>query len=442
MRMDLGSPRIEPRQAGTGRHVPIAALLVLGWWGALAGPAAAQDLDGSTDLVSATVAAPAPGAATLDIADLWRRAWHEPPAVVQQDAARAARKRAFVIAPTIGSKPTTGLSLGIASNLAFFRGDPQTTHISTANGGVKVTQNKQILAGVKFSVFTDNDRWFLQGDNRVQLTSQSTYGLGTDTLVTDAVSTKYHYTRLFEAAYRQVSRRLFVGAGINIETHGDVRPGTTKAAASWDQSAFVTYSDSHQLPLTTQTSSGTSLNLLFDNRDGGINSSRGWLANANYRTFFKGFLGGDSTWQDLYLDARTYRSLTSDGRHKLAFWGIGDFVTGGTAPYLDLPTIGTDGRSGRGYGEGRFRGEQLLYGEVEYRGTISPNGLIGMVAFLNTTTVSNTLSHEQLGDSFATGAGIGLRVLLNKRSRTNLCADYGWGTQGSRGFYLAIQEAF
>ena len=121
---------------------------------------------------------------------------------------------------------------------------------------------------------------------------------------------------------------------------------------------------------------------------------------------------------------------------------VSDLVTGGTAPYLDLPTIAVDGRSGRGYGEGRFRGDRLMYGEMEYRGTLSPNGMFGMVLFLNTTTVSDKAAHIQLGDSFATGGGLGLRVLLNKRSRTNLGADYGWGKQDSRGFYLSIQEAF
>ena len=35
-----------------------------------------------------------------------------------------------------------------------------------------------------------------------------------------------------------------------------------------------------------------------------------------------------------------------------------------------------------------------------------------------------------------------LRVLLNKRSRTNLATDYAWGKGGARGFYLGIQEAF
>ncbi len=43
-----------------------------------------------------------------------------------------------------------------------------------------------------------------------------------------------------------------------------------------------------------------SVGLLFDTRDNGINAQRGWLASTAYRTFFDGFLGGDSTWQELY----------------------------------------------------------------------------------------------------------------------------------------------
>jgi hemolysin activation/secretion protein len=100
------------------------------------------------------------------------------------------------------------------------------------------------------------------------------------------------------------------------------------------------------------------------------------------------------------------------------------------------------GRSARGYAEGRLRGEKLLYGEVEYRTTLTGNGFLGMVAFLNTTTLSNSGSGERLFDNFAPGAGAGLRILLNKRSKTNLCFDIGVGRAGSRGVYLAVQEAF
>src|SRR5262245_53749996 len=102
----------------------------------------------------------------------------------------------------------------------------------------------------------------------------------------------------------------------------------------------------------------------------------------------------------------------------LAFWLFGDFTDGGAVPYFDLPATGMDmyGRSARGYGEARFRGERLLYGEVEYRGTLTRNGLVGWVAFVNATTISNLQNGERLLHSGAPGAGAGLRALLNKRS--------------------------
>jgi hypothetical protein len=167
------------------------------------------------------------------------------------------------------------------------------------------------------------------------------------------------------------------------------------------------------------------------------------LAKASYRTSFEGFLGGVSSWQRLNLDARTYAGL-GGGHHTLAVWFFTDLVVGGVAPYLDLPATGTDtyGRSARGYAEGQFRGEKLAYGELEYRRTLMRNGLLGMVVFLNTTTVTNLTQDERLFDSFAAGGGAGLRLLINKRSKTNLCFDVAFGKDGSKGVYLAIQEAF
>lgn len=64
-----------------------------------------------------------------------------------------------------------------------------------------------------------------------------------------------------------------------------------------------------------------------------------------------------------------------------------------------------------------------------------------MVAFLNTETLSDEQTGERLFDSFATGAGLGLRLLINKDSKTNLCLDYGRGKDGSHGVYFAVQEA-
>jgi surface antigen Omp85-like protein len=388
---------------------------------------------------------PAPAPASTDAGDLWRRVRHVAPGDndAEQAAAVESHKPFFVVAPSVGSKPSTGVNGGLAGNIAFVDGDPRTTHISSMSGGVKVSQKGQTLSGFKLAMFTADDRWFIQGDNRLSWTSQNTYGLGGDTSAADAENLKYDQFRLYETAYHAVAPGLFIGAGIDINRHTNVRPGSGDAS-TFDQDAYVAYSLEHGFNIDHQSSSGASVSLLFDTRDNAINARRGWLASATYRTFFAGFLGGDSTWQEASIDLRTYRALTADGRHELAFWFLGDFVTGGTPPYLDLPTTAGDsyGRSARGYGEGRYRGDQLLYGEMEYRQTITRNGLFGFVAFLNTTTIESDSPADHLFDTWAPGGGLGLRFLLNKKSRTNLCVDYGWGKQGSHGLYLSIQEAF
>ncbi len=177
-----------------------------------------------------------------------------------------------------------------------------------------------------------------------------------------------------------------------------MRPGGN-ATSIPDQAAYAEYSAAHGFAIEGQTSAGPSVGILYDTRDNSINADHGVLANAVYRTYFNGLLGGDSTWQSLNIDVRTYRPLTHDARQKLAFWFLGNLVTGGTAPYFDLPAISFDGRSARGYSEARYRGEHLLYGEVEYRGALSSNGLLGFVAFLNTTFVDDTTTGQKLFDS-------------------------------------------
>jgi hypothetical protein len=384
---------------------------------------------------------------TLDAGDLWHVLRHGRADPLAGDPGAntpiPSREHFFVAAPTIGSKPSTGLSAGLNSNLAFFTGDEKTTHISSVSGGLRVSEKKQVLSGVRFSMFSANDRWFASGDNRLQWTSLNTYGLGAGAPALDAgtENVKFNAVKLYETVYKTVRPHLFAGVGVNVSRHSDIRPGEG-ILTPFDQSAYAVYNDRHGFSSAEQTSGGTSAGLLFDSRDNGINAQRGWLASAAFRTFFDGFLGGDSTWQELTIDVRTYRKLTPDGRHKLAFWFLSDNVLSGTAPYLDLPSTGSDGRSARGYAEGRYRGEHLAYGEVEYRGTITRNGLIGFVAFANTTSVNNADAGIKLFEDFAPAGGFGLRVLLNKRSRTNLTADYGWGKDGSRGLYLGIQEAF
>jgi len=378
---------------------------------------------------------------TTDVIDLWHKVRPQQPPPEQDTKAPETEqgKRFFVIAPSIGSRPTTGLTLGINGNMAFYQGDPSTTHISTMVGGFRVSQKKQVLSNIRFSVFTDDDHWFLQGDNRLNWTSLNTYALGSDAGTLGAANVKYNFVRLYETAYRTVKPGLFIGGGVNINVRSNIRPGDTQAG--FNNSAYASYTAWNGFALDKQASTGGNVGLLFDTRDNSINATHGWFASTAYRTFFAA-LGGDSTWQELSVDVRTYRPLNRTASQRVAFWFMSDMVTGGVAPYFDLPTTGGDVRSGRGYAEGRYRGEHLMYGEVEYRGSLTPSGVLGFVAFVNSSTIGSVETGTRLFEDYSPAGGVGLRVLLNKRSRTNFATDWGWGKDGSRGFYLGIQEAF
>jgi outer membrane protein assembly factor BamA len=384
---------------------------------------------------------PADADAAVDIFDVIRKLRNKEPN--PEAAVWDYRKPMKAFAPVIGAKPSAGVLFGVAGNVAFFRGDPATTHISSIVASLTFSTKGQTALTDRFAVFTREDRWRFDADHRFQWTSLETSSLGTSADTRDGVDADYDFFRLHHTAYYELNPSLFAGGGLYYDNHINVGPHEGEEDR-WASSPYVAYSEEHGLPLDAQASAGVSVDLMWDSRDNFINTDRGWLAKTSYRAFFDGFLGGDSSWQRVQLDVRAYRSLSQDRRHKLAVWLLSDLVVGGVAPYFDLPATGLDtyGRSARGYSEGQFRGEKLAYAEIEYRGTLMRNGLLGMVAFLNTTTTTNLQNGEHLFDSFATGGGAGLRLLINKRSRTNLCFDVGFGKQGSRGIYLAIQEAF
>jgi outer membrane protein assembly factor BamA len=259
----------------------------------------------------------------------------------------------------------------------------------------------------------------------------------------DAQLTRFDYLRAYQAVYREVVPFLHVGGGLYFDRHADVRPDDEDDPL-WASSPYIEYSTANGFPLDTQTSAGVGGEVVWDSRDNFINPGTGILARGGYKVLIDDFLGGDSTWGRVNVDLRAYPALGRSPAHKLAMWLYADLVAHGTAPYFHLPSTANDTytRAGRGYAEGHFRGEQLAFAELEYRGPLAANGLLGMVVFANATSVADTSAGQSLFDRVAPGGGAGLRVLMNKRSKTNIAFDVGFGERGNRGIYLAIQEAF
>ena len=404
-------------------------------------PVAADAQSSPEDGKEGQAVASAPPEETMDVFDLWRQLRHKE---AHQAESWDYRKPMVAVAPVIGAKPSSGVLVGAAGNVAFYRGDPSTTHISSMVASLTVSTKKQTSLTNRFTMFARRQslapRWGpslpvdVIGDLRARHKRGYPDGCRSPISISSGCTTPPSTSCAL----------LCTRARGCISTTTRMWAPATGEESAWTGSPYVEYSQAHGLPLDSQIAAGTSLDLLWDNRDSFINADHGWLAKASYRTLFDGFLGGDSSWQKLTLDVRTYVHVSRDRRHKIAFWAFADLVVGGAAPYLDLPSTAGDayGRSARGYAEGQFRGERLAYGEIEYRATLTRNGLLGMVAFFNTTTITNLKNDERLFHSFAPAGGAGVRLLINKRSKTNLCFDVGVGKQGSSGVYVAVQEAF
>ena len=82
----------------------------------------------------------------------------------------------------------------------------------------------------------------------------------------------------------------------------------------------------------------------------------------------------------------------------------------------------------------------MVYAEGEYRFGITKNGLIGGVFFANVESLSAVQGTKL--ERLQPAAGPGLRIKLNKISKTNIAIDYGFGREGSRGFFVNLGEAF
>jgi len=335
--------------------------------------------------------------------------------------------------PVVGYTLQTGFAGVLSSNFAFYTSDQSQANISSILTSITYSQYKQIIFPIQADIWTKNNKYNIVTDWRYLKYPSLTYGLGGNSSPDSGYNIDYTYLRLHQAILRQISKDVYAGLGYDLDYFWNVKEVDPPIGEATDFQRYGLHS--------TERASGISLHFLYDSRRNQINPNNGGYASINYRPNFT-FLGSDANWQSLTFDLRKYIRWPGSGRNVLALWSYDWFTTGGTPPYLLLPSTGWDSYSNtaRGYIQGRFRGRNMLYLESEYRFTVLPNGLLGGVVFANAQSFS-----EQGSGRFeyvAPGYGLGIRISLNKFSRTNLCVDYGWGAHGSGGFFVNLGEVF
>jgi outer membrane protein assembly factor BamA len=256
---------------------------------------------------------------------------------------------------------------------------------------------------------------------------------------------KFNFGRFHQSVSYKITPGLYAGLGFYFDSYAKIKDEKLRMTPpdTFFTSHYL-YNTHYGFNTSKYSVSALNVKLVYDTRDNMINPYRGIYAMASWRGGFK-FLGNKNYSNLTQIEFRAFQSISkSNPRHLIAFWLMGDFSPAGELPYLVLPATSYDqrGRSGRGYTQGRYRGANLVYGEAEYRFPISRcGGILGGVIFVNGTTSDNPTLELNLFESIKPGYGAGLRIMVDKRSRTNLAVDIGFGDK-SFGFYLAASEVF
>lgn len=378
-----------------------------------------------------------------------------------------AGKLYFIPGPSFAVNPVYGIMLGVGATASYYFGDPKTTRASNALVNFSLTSKGQFINTYRSFIYTKDDEWILIGDWRYLNSAEPTYGLGTgpDSAKLLQSGGEYEYNddiwsgplsqsqllsfeqfRFHETVFRKVYKSTYVGLGYHLDVYDDIQDSLLDLENNVITSHYA-YSELRGFDPTQYYLSGLSINALYDSRDSPVGTYSGTYARIGFR-MNPTFLGSSQNSTFLLLDARQFLDLSPDasGRDVLAGWAIGAFTTTGAMPYLDLPATSYDlfGKSGRGYVQGRFRGDHFVYAELEYRRRLFVLGPvpIGGVLFFNLQTAGMSGEGVQLFDYVEPGGGGGLRVTLQRATRLSIALDYGVGNYGSTGFYVRMNDTF
>ena len=390
-----------------------------------------------------------------DLPQLIREARNKPP------KAKASGAGSLILVPIVGSNPATGFMFGVGGQYAFkMKGSEQ---FSLLSGSVQATTKSQYLVLLKNNVYSKNERFFYTGDWRFQIFSQPTYGLGTNSPEGGALDyqfslagqetsfdslaqpMEFNFLRFHQTVGYKLKESMYIGLGYNFDGYSKINderlslvPGDTLLTSHY------VYNSTYGFDLEKYYSSAMLASFIIDKRDNMIRPYTGYFLSLGFRGAYR-ITGNKNNAEMILMEWRSYHGVSKKNpSHLIAFWAMGTFTAKGGFPYMALPATAYDqrGRSARGYTQGRFRGKDFVYTEAEYRFPISPcSGILGGVLFVNATTTNNLAQDLDLFESIKPGYGLGLRVMIDKSSRSNLTLDYGFGSKSS-GFYLSFAETF
>ncbi len=339
-----------------------------------------------------------------------------------QDSAQREKKVKLIPLPAVFYTPETRLGFGALVSGVFNLGEASTTRNSNAQVLGAYTLNKQIILQTKHNIFSKGEKFVYNGELSYYDFPILYYGIGNDTKEEFEENLDYKVLIFRERILRKVKKNFFAGLQYRYSYLYDLIY----------EPEFLT-SDEQRLESEVGNNAGVGFSFIYDSRDNVLNASEGHFA--EFSSFFHGSaINGDYQFNRYTIDLRKYIPLNESD--VLATQFFAELNTENT-PFREMSLLGGETIM-RGYYNGRFRDNQQIAMQAEYRKQIIP--WIGVVAFGGIGDVAADLGGFDLGE-FKYTVGGGLRLMVNKADRLNIRIDYGFGKETS-GFYFAFAEAF
>jgi len=322
--------------------------------------------------------------------------------------------------PFILISPETELGIGEVTLFTFrFKNDLKSSRMSQFQIGFTYTQLNQLLFYVPFQLYYKDDSFGQLGYYRF---SYFFYGIGSDAKDEDEELYDVNFPRVNVNVLQEIKPSWYFGLKYKMESH-DIKEREDEGQLSNNR---ITGSNGGTI-------SALGLISIFDDRNNYNFPSSGNLLEVTFLPNLKAF-GSDFNFSRLSVDYSKYLSVNENifAFNLFAVSVIGD------APFNELAFIGGRDKM-RGYYEGRFRDNNLLMGQAEYRRIIYKN--FGLVLFTGFGAVADDYSNFDLTEVKPSG-GLGLRYRFDEEDKLNIRMDVGFGENGNSGVYLTLGEAF
>ncbi|NIG56222.1 polymerase [Chitinophaga sp. Cy-1792] len=352
-------------------------------------------------------------------------------------------KRSFFPLPVLTYSQEKGLEIGAAMLYSFYtdRKNPSAaTRNSTINLIPGVTTKNQYKVDLKADIWTRDNIWHFRGSMRYQNFPLYFYGIGDTTHAADKSLLNNVRFRFQGEAERKVGSHFYVGATMSFQND---------TYSSDDGKGIY-----NTMPLVGKTGGHVTfvgLTGIYDTRDNQNYTRKGTWLRLN-TAFAPSFLSSEQLWK---IEAQGKQFVSLSRKSTLGFNAFFNSLQGSQLPFYLLPEMGNDNLM-RGYYSGRYRNQNYLAFQTEYRYLIDPKVRIkvwfvdlhpkfALAAFAGTGTVfANRDFHF---DGFKPNYGGGIRYFYDENSRLTVRIDYGVGEKRpgearQKGLYLSLAEAF